>query len=159
MRKSILGAVALAFAALGPVACGEAPEQPAGNPAAPEGISVANARLVLPAVSGNPGAIYFDITNESERNTMIRAVSVIGAGSAVMHMTATWSNEVDMQEILQQAVNAGETVKFEPGALHVMVMDIGDTITAGSEAEVTLTFVGGDKVSFPAEVLAAGDAR
>ena len=31
--------------------------------------------------------------------------------------------------------------------------------TAGSKAEVTVTFVGGDKVSFPADVRAAGDER
>lgn len=159
MRKSILGALALALAALGPAGCGETPEQPSGDPSAPEGISVTDGRLVLPAVSGNPGAIYFDISNAGDRDIMIRAVSVPGAGSAVMHMTATWSHEVDMQEITQQPVKAGETVKFEPGGLHVMVMDIAGTVAPGSEAEATLTFVGGDKVSFPVQVLAAGDAR
>jgi hypothetical protein len=40
-----------------------------------------------------------------------------------------------------------------------MAMDLAETVAAGGEAEVTLTFVGGDKFSFPAEVRAAGDER
>ena len=40
-----------------------------------------------------------------------------------------------------------------------MAMDLADTVTAGGTAEVTATFLGGDKVSFPAEVRAAGDDR
>ena len=47
----------------------------------------------------------------------------------------------------------------KPGGTHVMAMDLADTLAAGGETEVTVTFVGGDKVSFPAEVRAAGDER
>jgi copper(I)-binding protein len=83
---------------------------------------------------------------------MIRAVEVAGAGSAMMHSS-------DMQELPQIAVPAGESAKFEPGEQHVMAMDLADTVAAGGTVEVTLTFVGGDKFSFPAEVRAAGDER
>jgi len=53
----------------------------------------------------------------------------------------------------------GKTAKFEPGGNHVMAMGLDEALKAGDTTEVTLTFVGGDKVSFPATVLAAGDAR
>ena len=110
---------------------------------------------MLPAVAGNPGAAYFDVVNSGDRDRMIRAASVAGAGSSMMHVT----EPTGMQEILQVMVKAGETVKFEPGGTHVMAMDLADTVVAGGEAEVTVTFVGGDKVSFPTEVRAAGDER
>ena len=153
MTKSIRAALALAVAALGPVACSETPEQPdSAAPDAPAGITVANARLMLPPVAGNPGAVYFDVKNEGERNMFIRAVSVAGADSAEMHTP-------DMQLVLQVAVPPGGETKFEPGGQHVMAMDLADTVTAGGTAEVTATFLGGDKVSFPAEVRAAGDQR
>ena len=152
MTKSIRAALALAAAALVPMACSEAPEQAETAPEAPEGVSVTNARLMLPAVEGNPGAVYFDLENASERNRVIRAVSVAGAGSAMMHTG-------DMQEMAQIVTPPGETVKFEPGDKHIMAMDLADTVAAGSTAEVTVTFVGGDKVSFPAEVRAAGEER
>lgn len=159
MKRTIWTAAALALAAVGPVACGEAPEEAPTGPEAPEGIAVSNGRLMLPPVAGNPGAVYFDVANSGASNKMIRAVSVEGAGSAVMHQMGTWNNQPSMDEIIQIAVPAGETLTFEPGGLHVMANDLADTVTAGGQAEVTLTFVGGDKVSFPADVRAAGDER
>jgi copper(I)-binding protein len=152
MTKSIRAALALAAVTLVPAACSEAPEQAQTEPDAPEGVSVKNARLMLPAVEGNPGAVYFDLENASERNRVIRAVSVVGAGSAAMH-------NGEMQEMTQVVTPPKGTVKFEPGEQHVMAMNLADTVVAGGQAEVTVTFVGGDKVRFPAEVRAAGDER
>ena len=152
MTKSIRAALALAAVTLVPAACSEAPEQAQTEPDAPDGISVGNARLMLPAVKGNPGAVYFDVKNDSDRNMVIRAVSVAGAANSEMHTK-------DMQMVLQTTVAPSESTKFEPGGTHVMAMDLADTVVAGGQAEVTLTFVGGDKVSFPAEVRAAGDER
>lgn len=159
MKRTIWSAAALALAAMGPVACGETPEEAPTGPEAPDGIAVENGRLMLPPVAGNPGAVYFDVVNSGTDDTMIRAVSVAGAGSAELHEVAEANGQQSMNSIFQIGVPAGETLKFEPGGLHVMAIDLADTVTAGSEAEVTLTFVGGDKVSFPAEVRAAGDER
>ena len=152
MNKSVWSAVALALAALGPAACGEAPDEAAAATAAPEGITVSNARLMLPAVAGNPGALYFDVSNTGTQNRVIRAVSVAGAGSTDMHTK-------DMQLVLQVTVPPGAGTKFAPGEQHVMAMNLADTVAAGSQADVTVTFVGGSEVKFPAEVRAAGDER
>jgi len=152
MTKSIRAALALAAAAALPVACSEAPEQAETAPEGPEGIAVENARLMLPAVKGNPGALYFEVRNDSERNMVIRAVSVSGAGKAEMHTG-------DMQMITQLTVPPKSTTAFEPGGEHVMLMDLAETVVPGGAAEATATFVGGDKISFPTEVRAAGDDR
>jgi copper(I)-binding protein len=152
MTKSIRAALALTIAAVLPMACSEAPQQADTSPDAPEGISIENARLMLPAVKGNPGALYFDVKNDSDKNRVIRAVSVEGVGKAEMH-------NGDMQMIMQLTVPPKATSGFEPGGEHVMAMDLADTVAAGAEVEATATFVGGDKVSFPAEVRAAGDDR
>jgi len=151
MRKGILGALALTIASLGPAGCGEGAAVEAEDTAT-AGIEITNARLMLPAVAGNPGAVYFDVVNSSDSNMVIRAASVADAGSAMMHTG-------DMQEMTQVMVGPGETVKFEPGGQHIMAMDLADTVTAGGKADVTVTFVGGDEVTFPAEVRAAGDER
>jgi len=152
MTKSIRAALALAAAAALPVACSEAPEQAETAPEGPEGIAVENARLMLPAVKGNPGALYFEVRNDSEKNMVIRAVSVSGAGKAEMHTG-------DMQMITQLTVPPKSTTAFEPGGEHVMLMDLAETVVPGGAAEATATFVGGDKISFPTEVRAAGDDR
>src|SRR5688572_1428554 len=155
MKRSVWGAIALAVAALGPAACGEAPEQASAEPAGPEGITVSNARLMLPAVKGNPGAVYLDVANGGTTNRVIRAASVAGAGSAMMHNTVDGA----MQEATQVVVAPGQTVKFEPGGQHIMANNLADTVVAGGKADVTLTFVGGAKTTFPADVRAAGDER
>jgi copper(I)-binding protein len=152
MKRSVWSAAALALAVLGPAACSEAPEQAEAGPAAADGITVSNARLMLPAVAGNPGAVYFDVENSGTENRVIRAVTIEGAGGADMHTK-------DMQLVLQIAVPPGGSTQFAPGGQHVMAMDLADTVTAGSQADVTLTFVGGTQVTFPAEVRAAGDER
>jgi len=160
MRKAIWTAAALGLTAVGLAGCNEQPDQQAdSSPGTPDGISVTNARLMLPAVSGNPGAVYFDVKNDSGNNKMIRAASVAGAGSAMLHQMGTWNLQPSMDEIFQVEVPANGELKFEPGALHVMANELADTVTAGGTADVTLTFVGGDKITFPAEVRAAGDDR
>jgi len=159
MRKGIWMAAALSLATVGLASCGEAPAPADTGPEAPEGVTVSNARLMLPAVKGNPGALYFDIANTGSSNVMIRAASIEGAGSTVFHQMGTWNLQPSMDEILQIPVNTGETVKLEPGGMHVMANDLADTVTAGGKANVTLTFVGGKKLTFPADVRAAGDER
>lgn len=154
----ILGALAPAALALAVAACGSEPEAPVeAAPDAPQGISVTDGRLNLPAVAGNPAAVYFTITNDGAEAQMLRAAAVQGAGSAMFHQTAEWNHQVDMQEVSQVSVPAGGSVVFEPGGMHVMAMELDPSIAVGSEVEVTLTFVRGDKVSFPARVLAPGD--
>lgn len=150
-----LGAAALVLVLAG---CGGEAEAPVATaPDAPEGVSISNGRLLLPAVAGNPGAVYFTIRNDSANDVMIRAADVAGAASAMMHQTAEWNRQVDMQELMQVAVPRDSEVVFEPGGMHIMAMEIDPALAAGGETEVTLTFVGGDKASFPAEIRAAGD--
>lgn len=167
MRARFLGAAAMAALALFAAGCGggnetggEAEQAATADPEAPEGIAVSDARMMLPAVPGNPAAIYFTIANTSDRPIAISGVSVQGADSAMLHTTTVGPQGTStMGEMAQQAVPAGETVRFEPGGRHVMAGGLADTVRPGGVVEVTLTFTGGDKVSFPAAVRAAGDER
>ncbi|MXO72185.1 copper chaperone PCu(A)C [Alteraurantiacibacter buctensis] len=157
-KTTWVGALAPAALLLVTAGCSSEPEAPVETaPEAPEGISVADGRMNLPAVSGNPAAVYFTITNDGAEMQMIRSVHVEGAESAMLHETSEWSGQVDMQELTQVAVEAGETLAFAPGGKHVMAMNVDPALQPGGEVEVTLTFVRGDKVSFPARVLAPGD--
>jgi periplasmic copper chaperone A len=160
MIRRVLTTASLAFATFGLAACGGQEQTPAEtSPDAPEGIAASNGRLMLPAVSGNPGVAYFDVENSGTENRMIRAVSVTGAGRTEMHRMGGTEEEPAMEEVYQVRVNAGETVNFQPGGLHVMAFDLDEGLASGGSTEVTVTFVGGDKVSLPAEVRAAGDER
>ena len=154
MTKSILPAVALALAAMGPAACvAESDPGADAEAAARAEVTVNNAKLMLPAVAGNPGAVYFDLANTGTRDMMISGAKVVGAANTEMHIT----EPTGMQRILQVMIKAGETANFKEGGNHLMAMELADTIKPGDTAEVTLHFVGGDEIHFPATVHAAGD--
>lgn len=141
-------------------ACGGEAETPVVEEVAgdcPPGISVSEGWVALPAVGGNPAAGYFTITNENDRLVTIRTAEMIGSESAMLHETSEWSGEMDMQELIQQGVEAGETLEFAPSGKHVMIFGLSDGMEPGGESEITLTFVGGDKCSFPVTLYAAGN--
>lgn len=157
-KTTWLGALAPAALLLVVAGCSSEPEVPVDTtPDAPEGITVTDGRMNLPGVAGNPASVYFTIKNAGTEMQMIRSVHVQGAESALLHETSEWNLQVDMQELTQVAVQAGETLEFKPGGKHVMAMNLDPALAPGGEVEVTLTFVRGDKVSFPARVLAPGD--
>jgi len=163
MRSRILAGALLTALAAGLASCGQGADQSEPGAAAPEGfpgITVSDGRLVLPAVKGNPAALYFNLDYTGNDIAMVRAVHVDGAQSADLHETTKSPNGVmEMHKIVQLPVPKGQTLKFEPGGNHVMVMKPDDTLKAGGTTEVTLTFAGGDKTSFPAKIEAAGSAR
>jgi copper(I)-binding protein len=145
-------AVLAAALALGACQQQKAGSEAAQAPDAKPGLTVSDGVLVLPAVKGNPGAAYFALTNGSDEATSLAAVSIDGAGKAEMHETRGGT----MAPMNWAQVDAGQTLRFERGGKHVMVFDLADTIKAGGTAEMTLTFSGGDKLSTPLRVEAAG---
>ena len=90
MRKALTVLAPLALG-LSLSACQQkdkAPEAPASAaPDAKPGVAVADARLVLPAVKGNPGVAYFTLANSDTKAVALAAVSVDGVGKAEMHQT------------------------------------------------------------------------
>ncbi|MDZ4307368.1 copper chaperone PCu(A)C [Allopontixanthobacter sp.] len=159
MTRSFFAALALTSATFALGACGGDAPQEAAAPDAVPGLSVANARMVLAAVEGNPAAIYLDLTYEGDKNVALNRVAVDGAESAVMHEMGEWDGGVQMMEMLPIVLKKGDTVKFEPGAKHIMVTGVSPELQAGGSTEATLIIAGGDKISFPVEIRGAGEDR
>jgi copper(I)-binding protein len=161
MKTAILAPFALVLGALALAGCGSQKAQPAAKARADaaDGISITDGRLVLPAVKGNPGAVYFTVHNDSANRATISHASVKGAKSAMIHTVTILDHKADMEEMSQVAVPAHGELVFEPGKLHVMAMDLDDTLRKGGTTDVTLEFADGDQAEFPVEILAAGDER
>lgn len=158
--KTLFAAAALVAGTLSLAACSDGAQDAA--PAAdanPTGLTISNARLMLPPVAGNPAAIYFDLKNEGARAVAVRRADVADAKSASMHDMMEYNREMTMADMGPLTVKQGETVKFEPGGKHVMAFDLSPEIKAGGTTELTLTVAGGDKVSFEVPVQAAGAER
>lgn len=165
MRQTILAAAAVTLGALVLGACndGSAPEPAATDARNAEdiaGLRIENARLILPAVAGNPGVVYFDIVNTSPQDHAVLRADVEGAGRSEVHSSMTTAyGEMSMAPAGPQTVAAGQTFAFAPGGYHVMVFDLAPELAAGGQTEVTLTFEGGDKTSFMVPIRSAGDER
>ena len=149
-------AASLSLLTLG--ACGGAKDEEKAAPtAAPEGkpgISVAEGRLILPAVAGNPGVAYFSLDNESANSVSIAAITIDGVGKTEVHQTMGGS----MKPVDRIDVEPKIVLRFEPGALHVMAFDLDAKLKPGETTEMTLTFADGDKISVPLKLEAMGPA-
>src|SRR6478609_7400502 len=98
MKSAVFAPVALALGTLALAACGGQKAPRAGEAAkAPQGISVSGGQLVLPAVRGNPGAVYFTLHNDSASDATIESAEGNGAQSAMIHQTTTANGMSGMQ--------------------------------------------------------------
>lgn len=161
MMKPVYAALLLAGTGLALAACSDGAETSVED-AAPEGIAgleITNVRMMLPAVTGNPAALYFDIAYDGERNIAIRNADVAGADRAELHDTMEYGSEMVMGEMPPLMMRPGDRVSLEPGGKHVMAFDLSPDLVAGGTTEVTLIVAGGDKHSFEASIQAAGENR
>lgn len=141
----------LAFA-LGACSGGGEPA-PAETAAAAAEIAVDSARLVLPAVSGNPAAAYFDLTNNTDAVVVLTGIEVARAERAELHET-TGSTMVPLKRL---AIQPGEQVRFAPGGKHAMVFG-APAAAPGSKLTMTFLFEGARRETAEAAVEAAGGA-
>jgi len=160
VKSVTIAPFALALATLYLSACGDRTQPaPAPSPSAAATLSVSDGRLVLPAVKGNPGAVYFTVHNGTGKEDTLKGAEVEGAKMAMLHQTSMVSGHTSMQQVEQMSVPAGGQLVFAPGGRHVMAMDLDDSLKPGGTTNVTLAFASGAKATFPAEILAAGNAR
>ena len=88
----------------------------ASTAAAPEtkpGLSLSYGRLVLPAVSGNPAAAYFTLTNRSPKPVTVAAVDVAGSMMVMLHETRQEGSHATMADLAPPVLQPGETVVTE----------------------------------------------
>lgn len=157
-----LSALALTISACGEKAAeptGGASEAAANGPESAPGVAVTDAMIRLPAVPGTPGAAYFTVSQGSGAPRKVVSIYVEGVGRAEMHETVTEGGISKMQQVKNVPLEAGKSVEFKPGGMHVMLFEVADTLKAGTNSELTVTLDSGDKVSVPArvETLAGSD--
>lgn len=161
-RTLLIGLAPLALAA-----CGE-PASEADQPAvaeetmapaeadAPEGITLTDASIKLPAVAGRPGVAYFSLASALPEPVEIVSVAVTGVGRTEMHETKMQDGVSSMAAVERVVLAPDGTVSFAPGGYHVMLFDLDPALAAGQMADLTISFANGDKASIPTIVVAAG---
>lgn len=67
-------------------------------------------------------------------------------------MHSDMGGTMTMQEVARVEVPAGDTVAFEPGGYHVMLLDLAEPLVAGDTFEMDLTFEKAGTVTVEVEV-------
>ncbi len=164
LKRLVIGLVAALFLPALLASCGSSDDGASGP-----SISGAWARSSPAAVDA--GAAYLSVISE-EADT-ITAVSVDGSVAATAELHETVRVEADddmdddtgemaddtdmggamtMQAVASVPVGAGETVSFQPGGLHVMLLGLVEPLEVGSEFDVILTFENAGDVVVTVEV-------
>ena len=103
-------------------------------------VTVENA-WARPTLSGDNGAVYFEIYNPGQREETLLGASSQVAEKAEIHESAMDSaGTMSMHPMHGVAVPAGETILFEPGSLHVMLVSLNRNFQVGDTFQLTLTF-------------------
>ena len=129
---------ALAVSALAAVsACTPPAKQPVLN--------IHGAQTTLPAVKGNPSAVYFDITGGPQD---VRLLSVL-AGDALrveMHESVNENGVVSMKQLTAVDVPAKSRIQFKQGGKHVMIWGINDAAAKRGSFPMTFVFSNNDRI-------------
>jgi hypothetical protein len=112
------------------------------------------------------GVAYFEITSPDDDTIVSASVPADIAAGAELHETmaagesghshggdtadttadTTASGEMVMEPLDEVELPADTTVVFEPGGLHVMLIDLADALTLDEEFTLTLTLGSGDQI-------------
>lgn len=95
----------------------------------------------LPAPAGGNSAVYFVIDNPMDQADTLLAASADIAQSVELHRSEmSEEGTMSMHHHNQVEVPPKSRVAFEPGGLHVMLIDLPQNLESGEVFPVTLSF-------------------
>ncbi|WP_067968012.1 copper chaperone PCu(A)C [Nocardiopsis trehalosi] len=163
LKHTSTAAVSLAFAAcLAVTGCAgpEAPEQDGGAEAAAADAAQADSFTIedawIKAVTEDEGmtGVFGALGNDGDQDVTVVAATSSVAGMVELHEVVTGDdgNSVMREKDGGFTIPAQGTHALEPGADHIMLMDLGQDLEPGAEATVELEFADGSTTEFTAPV-------
>ncbi|MEX0662806.1 MAG: copper chaperone PCu(A)C [Balneolaceae bacterium] len=112
-----------------------------------EGVEVEGS-WARPGSEGGTSAAYFLITNfEQEADTLLSVQSDVAQLIEVHESYEQDGDMVGMREAGQVEIPAESTIRFERGGLHVMLMQLTQSLSDGDSFELTLNFANHDNIT------------
>jgi copper(I)-binding protein len=106
------------------------------------------------APGSDVAAVYLTLRNPSTKPVVVVGVESSVAMHVMIHETKTESGQSRMRPHEQLVVAPGQTVKLEPGGLHVMLHGLTQPLAVGQSVPLVLLLDGGSKVQVTAMVRA-----
>jgi periplasmic copper chaperone A len=125
----------------------------------PAKLTVSDASIRLPAVSGGPSAAYFTVKGGAKSDRLMTVTSP-SVGRAEMHDTVTKDGMMSMVSLDAGVdIPVGGEIAFKPRGKHVMLFDMEPKAALASSITLTFTFSSGATLDAPAKVLKAGSGE
>ncbi|MFA9444923.1 copper chaperone PCu(A)C [Egicoccus sp. AB-alg6-2] len=116
---------------------------------------------VSPAQAGAPAAgssqVVVEIRNSGEGDDTLLGASTPAAAGVEMHLTEVTDGRASMRQQETVAVPSGDTVRFRPGGLHLMLVVPDESVVVGGTFELTLHFERSGDRTIPVEVVSLLD--
>jgi len=113
-------------------------------------------------VRATPGAdvaaAYLTLHNGGTQPVVVNGISSPAAGAAMIHESTLVNGQSTMRAHEPLQIGAGETVRFAPGGLHIMLHMLKRPLAAGDEVPLVLRLEGGGSLTVTARVRALGDS-
>ena len=94
-----------------------------------------------PGIAGGNSAVYFVVKNPSSREDSLQSASSEVAEATELHMTEISSDDtMSMHHQMSVPIPGGEEVVFEPGGLHVMLINLERDLNEGETISLVLKF-------------------
>lgn len=97
-------------------------------------------------------AVYLTLQNPTRQPVTVVGVESSAAGHAMIHESKTEGGISKMRAHEQLVVAPGETLKFEPGGLHVMLHGLTQPLAVGQNIPLIIQLADGTKVPTTAVV-------
>ena len=104
-----------------------------------KGIEVHSA-WARPAVQGENGAVYFELHNHSSTADELTGVSSDAADAVEIHESSMNGDVMQMDMITSLPIKAFADMVFEPGGLHIMLVNLKQELKLDDEIEIVLHF-------------------
>lgn len=121
-------------------------------------LTVADASVQLPVVSGRPGVAYFTVKGGAQATSLV-AVSTPAAIRAEMHEMKHEGGMMTMAPLKDVAIPAGGTVEFKSGGKHVMLFDVSPSLRPGDVVPLRLSFADGKTIEVKAGATGIGNSQ
>lgn len=103
-------------------------------------------------LASRPGAAYLTLVSDTDDRLLSATTPV--AEHVMMHASETDANAVTRMIHLDTLdLKAGETVRFAPGGMHLMLMDLAGKLDEGAQFPLTLTFERAGEITVNVPVL------
>jgi copper(I)-binding protein len=127
----------------------------AGAAAAAEPPAVTDAWIRATPPGARTAAAYLTMTGPAAGDRLVGAATP-AAGAVEIHTQVAEGGVQRMARLAELTLPAGEAVRFEPGGLHLMLIDLAMPLEPGAKVPLSLRFAGAGDIELEVPVV---DAR